>query len=485
MGSSVDLGGPATARFARRSTRGVLLGFSSWRLAAVGFAVVAVLAGLLSGMGGTGLLVGLVFAVPFVAVAFVRVGGQHAVEWLPTVTAFAARTAVGQTEYRAKIDRPRPAGTLALPGDAAALRMITDPATGVCMVHDPHRGTLSAVLSVSHPAYLLLGPDAQQGRVAAWGRVLAGLAQSGTCAGIQITESTIPDSGRGITEFYARRGAHRGGWAEDQYETLLAGNAVGASTHRTTITLSLDMKAAARQVKAAGGGVAGAARVLGGDMAALEFGLRSAELQVAGWMDQTRIAHIVRQAFDPALGGEFRPSAPGANLGHAGPLAVSEQWDRMHHDSGWSTVLWISEWPRIEVPAQFLHALIFTPGVRKTLSLVARPKSTADALRQIRREKTEMIADSHQKAKVGQIQDLSDQQEYDDVVARERALISGHADVDFTGLLVVAAETEEELEAAARRVERAASQAGCETRVLWGRQSQGFNAALPLGRSTL
>ena len=71
------------------------------------------------------------------------------------------------------------------------------------------------------------------------------------------------------------------------------------------------------------------------------------------------------------------------------------------------------------------------------------------------------------------------------MVARERALISGHADVDFTGLLVVTAETEDELEAAARQVERAASQAGCETRVLWGRQSQGFNAALPLGRSTL
>ena len=372
-----------------------------------------------------------------------------------------------------------------MPGDAAALRMFADPATGVCMVHDPHRGTLSAVLSVSHPAYLLLGPDAQRGRVAAWGRVLAGLAQSGTCAGIQITESTIPDSGRGVAEFYAHHGAHRGGWAEEQYETLLAGNAVGASTHRTTITLSLDMKKAARAIKAAGGGVGAAARVLGGDMAALEFGLRSAELAVAGWMDETRIAHIVRQAYDPALGGEFQPTSPGANLVHAGPLAISEQWDRMRHDSGWSTVLWISEWARIEVPAHFLHALIFTPGVRKTFSLVARPKSTADALRQIRREKTEMIADAHQKAKVGQIADLSDQQEYDDVVARERALISGHADVDFTGLVVVTAEGEEELEAAARQVERAASQAGCETRVLWGRQSQGFNAALPLGRSTL
>jgi hypothetical protein len=475
-----------TARFARRSTRGVLLGLSALRLASVAAAVVMVLVGLLSGAGGVGLLIGLVLAAPFGSAAFVRVGGQPAVEWTPVVTAFLTRRLTGQTEYVAKIGKPRPAGTLALPGDAASLRFHLDAVSGACMIHDPHRQTLSAVLHVTHPAYVLLGPDSQRSRVSAWGRVLAGLAASGTCSAIQITESTIPDSGRGIAEWYAQHRAQRGGWAEEQYETLLGANSVGASTHRTTITLSLDMKAAGRQIKASGGGIAGAAHVLRGDITALEFGLRSAELTFAAWMNESEIAHIVRSAYDPALDGEFTANAPGANLSHAGPLAVSEQWDRVRHDSGWSTVLWVSEWPRIEVPAHFLHAIIFTPGVRKTFSLTARPKGTADALRQIRRQKTEMIADASQKAKVGQIADLSDAQEFDDVVARERALISGHADVDFTGLVVVTAASEEQLDAAARQVERAASQAGCEIRVLCGRQSQSFaTAALPLGRSAL
>ena len=72
------------------------------------------------------------------------------------------------------------------------------------------------------------------------------------------------------------------------------------------------------------------------------------------------------------------------------------------------------------------------------------------------------------------------------VEARERALISGHADVDFTGLLVVTASSQDELAAAVKQVERAATQAGCETRVLYGHQSQGFAAgAIPIGRSTL
>ncbi len=91
-----------------------------------------------------------------------------------------------------------------------------------------------------------------------------------------------------------------------------------------------------------------------------------------------------------------------------GPIAVSESWDWLRHDSGWSQVLWITEWPRIDVPPDFLHPLIFAPGVRRTSVCIARPLPADVALRQIRREKTEAVADSAQKARIGQLADLSD-----------------------------------------------------------------------------
>jgi len=170
----------------------------------------------------------------------------------------------------------------------------------------------------------------------------------------------------------------------------------------------------------------------------------------------------------------------------AGSVAISEHWDRFRSDSGWSAVLWVSDWPRIDVPPHFLHPLVFSPGVRKTISIVARPLATNDALKAIRREKTEAISDSQQKAKIGQIQDLSDVQEYDDLLDRERALISGHADVAFSGFISVTATTEDMLSAAVSQIERAASQAACETRLLYGRQTQGFvAAALPFARGVL
>jgi hypothetical protein len=115
--------------------------------------------------------------------------------------------------------------------------------------------------------------------------------------------------------------------------------------------------------------------------------------------------------------------------------------------------------------------------------LVAHPLGAQEALRRIRKEKTEAIADSAQRAKIGQIPDLSEHQQYEDVLTREQALIAGHADMEFSGFLAVTAASLDELSAAVAQIEQAASQASCETRILYGRQAQGFVvAALPLAR---
>ncbi len=95
------------------------------------------------------------------------------------------------------------------------------------------------------------------------------------------------------------------------------------------------------------------------------------------------------------------------------------------------------------------------------------------------------MADSAQKARIGQLADLSDAQEYDDLLARERSVIAGHTDVEFTGLVTVTANTADALEAAVATVARAGAQASCDVRLLYGRQMQGFiAAALPLARTT-
>ncbi len=455
----------------------MLLGFSGPRVAAIGLAALVAVTALMVG-GVTGFVLGAILWAPLLATAFVRIGARPAIEWIGTAGHYGGRKASTQTEYRARVHPVRPTGTLGLGGDAASLRFYLDPDSKAAMIHDPHRRTLTAVLSVSHPAFVLLDREDQSQRVSRWGRVLAGLAQSGTVSACQVLEATVADSGDGVAAWWDQRGTPDGSWAANQYQALLEGARLGSSTHRTTVSVALDMRSASRAVRAAGGGVAGAAAVLRQDMTTLVDGLRQSGLTVGGWLSEEALAHLVASTYDPA--NEQRPRS----LGNAGPLAISEYWDHLRHDSAWSAVLWISEWPRIDVPPDFLYPLIFAPGVRRSLSLTARPLPSDLALRQLRKEKTEAVADQTQKARVGQIADYADAQEFQDLMDRERSVISGHTDVEFTGLITVTAPTREDLEAAQATITRAAGAAACEVRPLYGRQAQGFIVgALPLARA--
>lgn len=471
-----------TVRFGRRSSRGLLLGFSTPRVLVIAVAAAAAVAGLVAAQARGFVFSSLVWG-PLLVSAFMRVGGRPAVEWAPTAVQFWGRRQTGQLDHRATITRSRPAGTLALGGDGASLRFHIDQPTGAAMVHDPHRQTLTAVLSVSHPAFVLLDRDDRAQRVSRWGRVLAGLAQSGTLAALQVMEATVPDPGDGLVEWFASEGQRSQGWAAEQYRALLDQARLGSSTHRTTVSIALNLKAAARAVKTTGGGLTGAAAVLRQDMMAVSDSLRQCGLTVGGSLGEEELSAMIRAAYDPSVVLDPRKDA-GARLGVAGPMALSEHWESLRHDSAWSSVLWISEWPRIDVPPDFLHPLIFTPGVRRTLSVIARPRPSDEALRQIRKEKTEAVADQAQKARVGQLADLADAQEFQDLLDRERSVIAGHTDVEFTGLITVTAPSRDLLDAARSTVMRAAAQAACDLRPVYGQQAQAFIlAALPLART--
>jgi hypothetical protein len=413
-----------------------------------------------------------------VLAAFVPVAGRTAVEWVPVAGHWALRRALGQDVYGIRPLHPRPAGTLALPGDAAALRVHVDETTGAAMVHDPHRQTLTATAVVSHPAFVLLGPGEQERRVTGWGRVFAVLAATEQIATVQVLEATIPDTGREVLAHWRDHGRNTDQWAARCYADLVAQAAPASSRHRTTISISLDLRRAARTIRQHGRGMAAAAAVLRHDMQTLATALRSAELKVGWWLGPEQLAHVIRGAYDPSA------VADRAELASAGPVGVREHWDHfVADDAAHTAVLWVSEWPRSEVPPSFLHPLILKSGIHKSFSLIARPVPAREAMRAIRRQKVDYLTDAEQKSRIGQLQDYSDAQEYQDLLQRERELVAGHTDLLFAGFLAITATSKDSLDAAVADVQRAAIQAGCETRRLVGQQAQAFTAAaLPLGR---
>ena len=135
--------------------------------------------------------------------------------------------------------------------------------------------------------------------------------------------------------------------------------------------------------------------------------------------------------------------------------------------------------PVPDVPAP----LILTPGIDRRSTLLFAPVPTAKAMQQVQHDKTELISNQHDKARLGQVAHLADTEELDATLQREAEINAGHGDLRYAGLLTVTAPTLDDLTLAVGAVRQAAIQAGCEARVLAGQQLQAFTAAaLPLTR---
>jgi hypothetical protein len=473
----------APAKFSRLTRRGVILGLSAAQLVVVGIGAASLVFSLYAG-GGSALVVSMPVILFCAALAWVAVGGRKLIEWLPITARWMWRSTGGQLIYRRRIVKPRPAGTLALPGDAARLRQWVDTETGAVMIHDPHRATLTAIVGVSHPAFILLDPSEQERRVVGWGRVLATACRSGRLASLQVMERTLPDSGTGLAQWWSQHGRSDNGWTAATYSELIDRAGPAGERHASTISMALDTKTARRAIRAAGGGNRGAAAVLRQEMATLLAALRSADLAPSEWLEPGDLALILRSAYDPAVASALeRHGELGRGLATAGPVAVTESWGSVRSDSAHHCVLWVSEWPRSLVFPGFLVPVLLSSGIRRTFSLLYTPIRADQAARDIRRKKTEYISDAAQRQRIGQIEDAQQSAEYQDVLQQEADLTAGHGILRATGLIAVSASDPDELERAVSALEQAAIQASCETRRLWGQQAQAFAAAaLPLCR---
>ncbi|WP_107063236.1 SCO6880 family protein [Streptomyces sp. NRRL F-5193] len=478
-----------TVKFPTRSRRGILLGLTLPQLVLVS----STLAVLLATVVTAGLLGAIVLAPLWLTTAVlvgVRRDGRSLIDWAPLVARFAHRRRTGQTLWRTRpVSRPQVEGLLHLPGTAAALRVATAE-SGAAAVHDPHAQTLTAVARVSSRAFALLDPATQTANVSAWGRALAGIARTGRVATVQVLERTVPNSGDSLARHWTEHGNPQTPVAGQIYTELLASAGPAAAPHEAYLAIALDLKAAKRLISQAGGGLAGAFTVMEQTTSSVAQAARNAGLTVSGWLGAREVAAVLRTAYDPAATANLqRWSETGqaeADPAAAGPVAQVEETDRLVTDSARHATFWIENWPRTETNAGFLHSLMFSAGVRRTLSLIYAPQGIDSALRDVQRRKAAIIADASERQRRGQVDSEADNVEYADVKTREKQLISGHADVALTGLLTVSADTDQDLDAACTQIETAAADAQVDLRRLIYQQADAFTtAALPLARSTL
>ncbi|MEU4193603.1 SCO6880 family protein [Kribbella sp. NPDC026611] len=466
-----------SARFPRPQRNSLLLGLRPIQvilvIAGVVISVVSLLADwplmLRLAGGGTTCVSGVI--------AFGRFEGLPAYRWVVLRVAHVIRGLRKNQSYRANLLVPRRHGYLQLPGEASSLRIL-DTRSSIGAVHDPLRRRLIAVAKIEGPAHLLQNSDEQERRVAAYGRMIAGLCQSNRIARAQILERTIPDPGDGLGEWARKRNLDVSTAAGSIYRDLLQHAAPAAARHETLFSFALNLDAVSKEVRKFGGGLAGGMTVLDSESRAFQTSFAAAGVAGA-WLNAADLASSLRVAFDPAatrtLIGDIDPA-------DAAPLAVDASWDHLRTDSSFHRVYVVTEWPRLRAMPSFLSPLLLKPGIRRTFSLVLQPVPIGKALRDARRHQVERVTDRATRKRVGQMETEEDRQLDADVAQQEKDLAAGHGDVRWIGLIAVSADTEETLDEACTEIEIAASQALLDVRRLVGQQIEGFlAAALPFG----
>ncbi len=434
-------------RFAPLDRGGFVLGLGWGQCAILAVGVLGAGAALDSRAPAPAVLLPIVVAV---GVAFGRVAGGPAHEWLATV----ARWTALRKQRRWYADLPLTTQTPALPPfmdglaivDAGPLdRTSRLSAGGFGVVVDRARRTVSASLRVSAREFSLLERAEQERLLQGWGDALAGFCaeRSPVCA-LRWTEWTSPSAlDDQIRYLDAQTSAQAGSAALASYRSVLADIAPRSARHDTLITITVDQRRL-RRVPAGVDRVALAIEVLAEELRLLTTRLEVAGTSVDPPLSPNELAEAIRLRCDPGcaarLATRSRSLAALAGVvshGNAGPLVTEAGWSQLRIDGAVHRTYWMSEWPRADMPADWLEPLLLHGGAIRTVSLLYEPVAPSRSARQVERDATRLATDEEQRARSGFRVGARHRRAASAVAEREAELIAGYAELAFAGFVTV------------------------------------------------
>jgi len=382
-----------------------------------------------------------------------------------------------------------------LPPFLAGLRFLEIPvrtrkarASGVGVVVDPSGHVFSATLRARGREFALL-ESAEQARILdAWGAALAGFCRErGFVTRISWSEWAAPASLEQHLAF-VREHHHDAPIGESlaAYLDVVADAGPLTTSHEVLLTVSVDRRHVHRP------------RAADADQATIEtlleeLRLFTARLQQAGIavddpLSPADLAMVLRLRADPSCAPRLyqraRTVAEDARLiapQNCTPLAVQAHWRLVRADGALHRCYWIAEWPRLQVPADWLATLLLHPGGIRTLSLVCEPVAPSRSRRAVDRDATRLASDEDQRARRGFRIRATHRRAETEVLAREQELVAGYAELTYAGFLTITAFDLDTLETQAAEWQQVAAQAGLELRPLHGQHDLALATALPLG----
>lgn len=427
-----------------------------------------------------GLAAGLVVALPGLAVvllAISRRGGVLVMDLLVARVRWTWAYWRGRTAYRGQVFAPAHRAW-DLPGVLAPLTLvrIEEPGRGPTgVVWHTGTGVMSATLLLSPAGALLADLATINRQVAAWGHLLASLADDDQIRHAAVTLDLVPEAGTRLADHVAaRKDPDAPQLARQVLDQLVASAPRGTSQVRARLTLSVD-PAIGGKPRSPADAAAEVARVLGG------LPVTAAGAEVLRRAAPADLLQIVRTAFDPAAASEPTAAFAALDWADAGPLVSDDQRDHYEHEGAYSVSFVLLAAPRQRVAHDVLFPLCKPGRFARRVTIMYRTLSRDEAGAMLEREANVAAARDYARKKSKRDPTARENADRDRTLRAARQEAHGAGLVQFALYVTTTVTDLDDLPEARREIERAAGDSKLKLRVARGGQAAAFAAGLPVG----
>ena len=456
---------PLEYNFGLRDRAGIIAGLTGPGAIVAGIGCAIALALL---MAGTGLLLPGIILGACAILAFAPVGGRPAQEWVRIFLAYAKRLIIAP---------PQPPALVSLyanPSEeeqakTADIQVVEAGRWGFLV--DGHQ--YIALLRLSGGEDFVLASDTEQDQsVAEWGSFLASLAREGSpIQRLQIIERATPAVTNPAVEGLATSAVSNPD-ALRSYQALLAHLGQSAMQHETYLALAILPRVTRDIIRS----VTGEAEAV---LQTLEQ--HQVTVQCCTAQDIRSLQEHIR--FPQAESVDAIASLSGRLLPALDNQRTREDIDTLLIGNTRHRVWEITEWPRVNVTADWLHPLLAAQiAGQRIVSIHIKPVPTWKATRKAEHASTNAASEMRRKGALGFESRARDVKALEAVSSREDELAGGYTGVEISGAVMVSAVGREALEQASRDVTDAMARSRLQAHKLYGRQRAGLQAVLPLCR---
>jgi len=374
--------------------------------------------------------------------------------------------------------------------DAGSLG-VGPPGQRIAVSRDSKAGTYAATIRVAGRQFSLTDGGEQDWMVTQWGTALqAFIAERTPVLSIRWSEWAAPagleEHRNWLREHLDANPLHD---VRDAYERLLAESGSKATRHEVLVTVTIDGGRIKVGHRHEGDRTAAAVELLLSEMKLFAQRLEGAGLLVSAPLSPAEWSRAMRLRLDPScrarLDGRRQPLADASaevSIANAVPSAAATTWGAWHTDDSWHRAMYVTEWPRLDVPAAWMSDLLLYNGSVRTVSVFFEPVPRSRSQRSITRDAAKLESDAEQRAQKGFRVGAHHRRAARAVEEREEELVAGYGEFFYAGVVCVTAPTLADLESASDEITQVAASIGLELRPLHGRHDQALAATLPIAR---